>query len=284
MQRWFETVFDTLTGAAISGAEVWLWNVADNSLATIYNDAAGTSPALNPIPSDSNGFVEAYVPDGLYRVEFKVAGIILRTIHDVPIFDLADMRADLNDMQTRMATAEASITANTANIAANTASIATKLAKASNLSDLASVGTSRTNLSVYSKAEVDAAIAGHASPAVWGAISRAVGQDGGPRCVGGKRRDLCRSDCGDHGLCWPRAAARLLGWFAGATKRWPRSSEDGRAGKALRHSAHRVPDGGQRTVAARPEEPHPAPGADDLAARLRRAARRREFDDLLAKI
>lgn len=209
MQRFWETVFDTLTGAAIKGAEVWVYDAATNGAVTIYSAADGSGNAGNPLISDSNGFVEGYLPDGLYNVEFRFGGVSMRLITNVAMFDLADMRADLDgviaadalkaskvyvDFQDGVlanaisaldadtyakaetytkAEVNAAITAAIGGVGAGwgaiTGDIATqadlqtalglKMAKASNLSDLGNLATSRNNLSVYSKAQVDAAIA-----------------------------------------------------------------------------------------------------------------------------
>lgn len=59
---------------------------------------------------------------------------------------------------TRLGTDEANIQTNTTNVSAALAAVLTKLTKASNLSDLTDFPTARTNLGVYSKAEVDAKI------------------------------------------------------------------------------------------------------------------------------
>jgi hypothetical protein len=98
MQRFYETVFDTLTGAAVSGAQVFVYK-SDGNLATIYEDAAGTQVAQNPMVSDSNGFVACYAPDGVYNLDFANNGVIMRSIEGIPIFDLADMRADVDALQ-----------------------------------------------------------------------------------------------------------------------------------------------------------------------------------------
>jgi hypothetical protein len=123
MQRFYETVFDTLTGAAVAGAQVFVFD-SGNNLATIYSDPAGLVVAANPMISDSNGFVECYATDGLYNLDFRSGGVSLRTINNIPIFDLADMRADRQRLQARMATVEAAIIATNAQVATNAAAIA----------------------------------------------------------------------------------------------------------------------------------------------------------------
>lgn len=138
MERFYETCFDTLTGAAVEGAQVFLLDTGGN-VATIYEDLAGTIEAANPMISDSNGFVQCYAADGLYNIEFRANGVSLRTIENIPIFDLADMRADID----ALATSDALKAATTYVDAADTA-LANSIAA--------------LDAATYSKAEVDALI------------------------------------------------------------------------------------------------------------------------------
>ena len=150
MQRFWETVFDTLTGAAIKGAEVWVFDAATNSAVTIYADKAGTSDAGNPLTSDGNGYVEGYLPDALYNIEFRFEGATLRTINDVAIFDLATMRSDVDS-------ALASISdINTALLSKLDASVVSAFGHTLvGEPDAAGV---RTLLDLYTKEQVDSAI------------------------------------------------------------------------------------------------------------------------------
>jgi hypothetical protein len=196
--------------------------------------------------SDSNGFVVVLRADGVYNLDFRSGGVSLRSIEGIPIFDLADMRADLDGVMAGLATevtdranaitaeataranadtAEATARANAitaeatargnadAALAAAIAALDTDtyskaevdaaigaahvdltpyalktyvddglalkpdtglvLLKSGNLGGLASVATSRTNLSVYSKAEVDALIP-VVQPSLQGAVTKPV--------------------------------------------------------------------------------------------------------------
>lgn len=109
MQRFYETVLDTLTGTAVRGAEVWVFNSNDSSLATVFSDAAGTVPINLPILTDSNGFFEGYAADRLYTFEYRAGGQSLRTITDVPIFDLPVMRSDVNAASAAIAALDADV-------------------------------------------------------------------------------------------------------------------------------------------------------------------------------
>jgi hypothetical protein len=152
MQRYYETVIDTLTGAAVAGAQVWVFHSVDNTLADVWTDALGTAPAGNPIITDSNGFFEFYAADGLYTFEYRSAAeVSLRTITDVAIFDLVDLRADVDDVLARMTAAETAI-----GTKLNAAAVS---AFGLTLVDDADAPTARTTLGVYSTAQVDAAIA-----------------------------------------------------------------------------------------------------------------------------
>lgn len=145
MQRFYETVIDTLTGAAVSGAQVWVLH-PDGSMAALWQDALATVPAANPMISDGNGFVACYAADGIYTLDFRANGVSLRSVEGVPIFDLLDMRADVDGLLATMPL-KAAITYVDAADAAISATLAALDADV------------YRKASVYTKAQVDAAIA-----------------------------------------------------------------------------------------------------------------------------
>lgn len=166
MQRYYETVLDTLTGAAIKGAEVWIWN-ADNTLATIYSNTTGAT-ILNPLTSDDNGFVECFVADGVYNIEFKAAGVIFRRIEGVALFDLADMRGDLNDVMANKAATTYVNDQMAAEIAARAAAD-TALSNAIAALDATTYSITETNAAIA--AYVAAHGGGGGGGGVWGTIT-----------------------------------------------------------------------------------------------------------------
>lgn len=151
MQRFYETVLDTLTGAAVRGAEVWVFNSDDSSLATLFSDAAGTVPINLPMLTDGNGFFEFYGADGLYTFEYRAGGQSFLTITDVPIFDLPVMRADVDALLAAMPL-KAAITYVDAGDAAAAAALAAGLATKAAL-------VHNHDASYYTKAQIDAALA-----------------------------------------------------------------------------------------------------------------------------
>lgn len=171
MQRFYETVIDTLTGAAVANAEVWVFNPSDNSAATIYSNTLGAT-INQPLISDSNGYVEFYATDGLYNLEFRAGGTTFRTITNVAIFDLPDLRADVDNILATYAT--------TVYVDAGDAALAAAIALKLNASAVSAFGltliddadaaTARGTLGLgtmataaqanyYTKAEVDALLA-----------------------------------------------------------------------------------------------------------------------------
>lgn len=70
---WQRSIVDE-EGNVIPGAEVTVRRASSGTLADIYTDREGTTPAPNPMEADANGFVRFFADGGAYQVEAYGAG------------------------------------------------------------------------------------------------------------------------------------------------------------------------------------------------------------------
>ena len=70
---WTDGVSDSVTGAAVSGASVTVFESDGITPATIYSDGAGTAKT-NPFLSESNGKVSFYADPGIYVIQASKDG------------------------------------------------------------------------------------------------------------------------------------------------------------------------------------------------------------------
>jgi hypothetical protein len=69
LAHWQNYIQDN-TGNVLSGASVTVRReISGGPLATLYTDRAGTTPAGNPVTSNSSGYAEFYVEAGEYRIQ-----------------------------------------------------------------------------------------------------------------------------------------------------------------------------------------------------------------------
>lgn len=79
MIKYQNSVASAVDGKPIYGAQVNVYNTADESLATIYADEAGTSPLGQPILTDQLGSYSFYVADGKYTITVMTGTVQIST-------------------------------------------------------------------------------------------------------------------------------------------------------------------------------------------------------------
>jgi hypothetical protein len=86
MKKEFGYVTDR-EGNAVAGAEVYIRNQADNTLATLYSDD-GVTGTSNPLTTDNDGEWSAYWANGVYKIQVFVDGVQQQEVNQVQHFDI----------------------------------------------------------------------------------------------------------------------------------------------------------------------------------------------------
>ena len=92
MKKYFDSVIGA-NGVPPANASITIYNYGTLVNASIYNDAAGTVPLINPIVADTNGYFEFYAADGRYSLSIAATGYSTRSITDVLLDDPANASA-----------------------------------------------------------------------------------------------------------------------------------------------------------------------------------------------
>lgn len=86
MKKEFGYVTDR-EGNAVAGAEVYIRNQSDSSLATLYSDD-GVTGTSNPLTTDNDGEWSAYWANGVYKIQVFVDGVQQQEVNQVQHFDI----------------------------------------------------------------------------------------------------------------------------------------------------------------------------------------------------
>jgi hypothetical protein len=86
MKKEFGYVTDR-EGNAVAGAEVYIRNQSDNTLATLYSDD-GVTGTSNPLTTDNDGEWSAYWANGVYKIQVFVDGVQQQEVNQVQHFDI----------------------------------------------------------------------------------------------------------------------------------------------------------------------------------------------------
>jgi lysophospholipase L1-like esterase len=121
MQKYFDTILSP-TGRPIAGATVSVYTYGTTTLASVYSDSAGTTPASNPIGTDVNGSFSFYAADGRYTLSITASGYSTQTITDILLDDPAN--ANAISATTLTATTVNATTTNSTTVAATTMTLA----------------------------------------------------------------------------------------------------------------------------------------------------------------
>lgn len=74
MARWQASIVDS-QGNTLNAASVEVRNEADNSLATLYSDRAGSVPLGNPFSADSDGYAFFHAAAGTFKITATKSGV-----------------------------------------------------------------------------------------------------------------------------------------------------------------------------------------------------------------
>jgi len=88
MKRHFGRVADPVTGAAVKGAQVFVFLAGSTTQAAIFADSQGEKPLRNPVITDAGGRYGFHAPDGKYRLRiFSPKKKLIYDHDDVTICD-----------------------------------------------------------------------------------------------------------------------------------------------------------------------------------------------------
>jgi len=119
--KYLDTITDR-AGNALAGAIVQAID-SNGALQTLYDDPDLLTPIGLSAATNDNGLVTFYIPDGTYTIQQNYAGISA-SIQNVELFDLGDLRADVNTSTADKANASAlGITASDSTMGAFTTTI-----------------------------------------------------------------------------------------------------------------------------------------------------------------
>lgn len=85
MRKYFDSVASALDGKPVMGALIFVYKT-DGSLASLFSDD-GTTAISQPLRTDSLGYFEFYVADGLYDLTISYGGKIRTRLSGVQIYD-----------------------------------------------------------------------------------------------------------------------------------------------------------------------------------------------------